>query len=202
MKTGSYIKLRKTERFNPSTTDEGRNIILEYCRECGIPTPTIIIYDGNEYILKWILREPLNGIFSLKLWETVQKFLAERFFSLLDDRYYLEDRNNPKKKFIEAHSQATAMLIVPGFLNSQAQGADLFSSKQEVRVIFSTGITYTTGEIAAKLHLSIWEIEQYQDAKEGARGYEHKKISSPDSCVRIMIATINIIKKEENLCLL
>ena len=174
-----YIKLRKTERFNPSTTDEGKNIILEYCRECGIPTPTVIIYDGNEYILKWILREPLNGIFSLKLWRTVQKFLAERFFSLLDDRYYLEDRNTPKQKFIEAHSQATAMLRVPGFLKTyQTQGADLFSPKQEVRVIFSSGITYSTGEIVAKLYLSIWDIEQYRDAKEWARGYMPKKSPS------------------------
>ena len=172
-----YITLRKTERFNPSTTDEGRNIILEYCRECGIPTPTIIIYDGNEYILKWILREPLNGISSLKLWRTVQKFLAERFFCLLDDRYYFEGRNNPKKKFIESHSQATAMLRVPGFLKTyQTQGADLFSPKHEVRVIFNSGIAYATGEIALELNLSIWDIEQYRDAKELAGVvYAHKK---------------------------
>ena len=30
------------------------------------------------------------------------------------------------------------------------------------------------------------EIEQYRDAKEWARGYVHKKIYSPDSCVRII----------------
>ena len=173
-----YIKLRKTERFNPSTIDEGKNIILKYCQERRLPTPTVIIYDGNEYILKWILKEPLNGIFSLDLWKKVQEFLSERFFSLLDDRYYLEDRNNPKKKFIEAHSQATAMLRVPGFLNSQANGF-------ETRIIFNSGIKYSTGEVAIKLDLSRDEIEQYRGTKELARGYSHKKNSSPDSCVRI-----------------
>ena len=174
-----YIKLRKTEKFNPSTIDEGQNIILEYCREHGIPTPTVIIYDGNEYILKWILREPLNGIFSLKLWRTVQKFLAERFFCLLDNRFYFNDGHSPKEKFVEAHSHETAMLRVPGFLKTyQTQGADLFSPKQEVRVIFNSGIAYTTGEIALKLYLSTWEIEQYRDAKEWARGYMPKKSPS------------------------
>ena len=173
-----YIKLRKTERFNPSTTDEGRNIILKYCQERGFPTPTVIIYDGNEYILKWILKEPLNSIFSLDLWTKVQEFLSERFFYLLDDRCYLEDRNNPKKKFIEAHSHATAILRVPGFLNSQANGF-------ETRIIFNSGIKYSTGEVAIKLDLSRDEIEQYRGTKELARGYSHKKNSSPDSCVRI-----------------
>lgn len=173
-----YIRLRKTERFNPSTTDEGKNIILEYCQERKLPTPTVIIYDGNEYILKWILREPLNGTFSLKLWKTVQKFLAERFFCLLDDRFYLNDGRSPKEKFVEAYGYATAMLRVPGFLNSQTKGADLFNSKQEVRIIFNSGITYLTSEVAIKLHLSLWEIEQYRDAKEWARGYLPKKASS------------------------
>ena len=97
----------------------------------------------------------------------------------MDDRYYLEDRNNPKKKFIEAHSQATAMLRVPGFLKThQTQGADLFSPKHEVCVIFNSGIAYTTGEISLKLNLSIWDIEQYRDAKEWARGYMPKKSPS------------------------
>ena len=106
----------------------------------------------------------------------------------LDDRYYLDDGNSPKNKFIEAHSYATAMLRVPGFLNSQTKGADLFNPKQEVQVIFNSGITYITSEVARKIHLSVWEIEQYRDAKEWARGYLHKKISSPVSCVRIIFA--------------
>ena len=181
-----YIRLRKTEKFNPSTQNEGKNIILEYCREREIPTPSLIIYDGNEYCLKWILREPLNDYHSLKLWKTVQRFLSERFFCILDDRYYLDDRNSPKNRFIEAHSDATAMLRVSGFLNSQTKGADLFNPKQEVQVIFNSGITYITSEIAIKLHLSVCEIEQYRDAKEWAKGYLHKKISSPVSRVRII----------------
>ena len=115
------------------------------------------MHDGNEYILKWILREPLNGIFSLDLWKKIQRFLSERFFCLLDDRFYFNDGHSPKEKFVDAHSQATAMLRVPGFLKTQrTQGVDLFSSKQEVRVIFSSGITYTEGEIAANLYLPIW----------------------------------------------
>ena len=173
-----YIRLRKTEKFNPSTQDEGKNIVLEYCREREIPTPSLIIYDGNEYCLKWILREPLNDNHSLKLWKTVQRFLSERFFYILDDRYYLDDRNSLKNRFIEAHSDATAMLRVPGFLNSQTKGADLFNPKQEVQIIFNSGITYITSEIAVKLHLSVWEIEQYRDAKEWARGYLPKKSPS------------------------
>ena len=185
-----YIRLRKTERFNPLTTDEGKNIILEYCQERKLPTPTVIIYDGNEYILKWILREPLNGIFSLKLWKTVQKFLAERFFCLLDDRFYFNDGHSPKEKFVEAHSYPTAMLRVPGFLKTyQTQGADLFSPKQEVCVIFNSGIAYTTGEIALKLNLSIWDIEQYnitEKLKSGQEVIAIKKIYSPLSCVRII----------------
>ena len=116
----------------------------------------------------------------------------------MDNRYYLEDRNNPKKKFIEAHSQVTAMLRVPGFQKTyQTQGADLFSSKHEVSVIFSNGITYTTGEIVAKLNLSIWEIEQYRDDKEWYGVYAHKKNISPFSYVRIITKINNKHKKEE-----
>lgn len=169
-----YIRLRKTEKFNPSTQDEGKTIILKYCRKREIPAPSLIIYDGNEYCLKWILSEPLNNNHSLKLWKTVQRFLSERFFYILDDRYYIDDGNSPKNRFIEAHSDATAMLRVPG-LNSQTRGADLFTPKQEVQVIFNSGITYITSEIAIKLHLSVWEIEQYREAKEWARGYLSKK---------------------------
>ena len=66
---------------------------------------------------------------SLGLWKKLQGFLAERFFYLLDDRYYLKDRNSPKRKFIEAHSHVTAMLRVPSFLNSNTKVVDLFTSR-------------------------------------------------------------------------
>ena len=56
-----YVRLPKTEKFNPSSIIEGKNMILKYCEDYKIQTPSVIIYDGNEYCLKWILERHFCG---------------------------------------------------------------------------------------------------------------------------------------------
>jgi len=85
------VRLPKTEKFNPSSIIEGKNLILKYCEDYKIQTPSVIIYDGNEYCLTWILKEPLNGWGAVRLWKKVQGFLAEKFFYFLDKWLYIYD---------------------------------------------------------------------------------------------------------------
>jgi len=85
-----YLRLPKTRKFNPTTKDDGLNMILDYCEAYKLPTPSVIIYDGNEYCLMWILKEPLGGGYSsVELWKKIQSFLAERFFYFLDGKFML-----------------------------------------------------------------------------------------------------------------
>ena len=177
-----YVKLYTTKKFRPSTKEEGRKIILDYCEANAIPVPSVIVHDGNHYILKWILRDPFEGKY-LEVWKQVQKYLAERFFKLLDSGYYFDDENSPKRKYIEAHTNATAMLRVPGFLNNRTVELNLFTYNEETCLIFSTGQRYGASEVAVRLYLSKWKIEQYRSAKEGCRGYSHKKKALPQVSV-------------------
>ena len=165
-----YVKLHKTEKFNPSTSEEGKNIILEHCRNHDVPIPSLIIYDGNEYVLKWLLREPLEAVY-LSLWKHIQEHLACKFFYVL---YNLMLGTDESKKYVEAHKNATVMLRVPGFLNSETPGVDLFHPKQEVRIIFSSERRYSVGEIARELRLRKSEIERYREIKAYCGGYKQK----------------------------
>ena len=173
-----YVKLYTTKKFRPSTKEEGKTTILDYCEANAIPAPSLIVHDGNNYILKWILRDPLEGKY-LEVWKQIQRYLAERFFRLLDNGYYLDDENSPKRKFIEAHMNATAMLRVPGFLNSRTVELNLFTYYEETQLIYSSGQRYSASEIAVGLYLSKWEIEQYRSAKERCGGYLLKKKNKP-----------------------
>ena len=87
------------KKFRPSTKEEGKKIILDYCEANAIPAPSLIVHDGNQYILKWILIDPLEGKY-LEVWKQVQKYLAELFFRLLDCGYYPDDENSPKRKYL------------------------------------------------------------------------------------------------------
>lgn len=169
-----YIKLYTTKKFRPSTKEEGRNVILEYCSANAIPEPSVIVHDGNQYILKWILIDPLEGKY-LEVWKQIQRYLAERFFRLLDGGYYLDDEYSPKRKFIEAHTNATAMLRVPGFLNNRTVELNLFTYNEETRLIYSSVHKYGASEMAVRLYLSKWEIEQYRNTKKRCGGYLPKK---------------------------
>jgi len=93
-----YLRLPKTRKFNPTTKDDGLNMILDYCEAYKLPTPSVIIYDGNEYCLMWILKEPLGGGYSsVELWKKIQSFLAERFFYFLDEGLYIYDEKIYRK---------------------------------------------------------------------------------------------------------
>lgn len=173
-----YVKLYATKKFRPSTKEEGRKIILDYCEANSIPEPSLIVHDGNNYILKWILRGPLDGKY-LEVWKLIQRYLAERFFKLLDGGFYLDDENSPKRKYIGAHTNATAMLRVPGFLNNRTVELNLFTYYEETQLIYSSGQRYSASEIAVRLYLSKREIEQYRSVKERCRGYMPKKKRKP-----------------------
>lgn len=101
--------------------------------------------------------------------------MAEKFFYLIDEKFYLEDNNSPKKKFVDAHCNVTAMLRVPGFLNSQTSGVDLFNSKFETQIIFSSEHHYVVGEIVFKMDLPKYSILEYRNLKEEVGGYLTKK---------------------------
>lgn len=182
-----YIKLYTTKKFRPSTKEEGRNVLLEYCSANAIPEPSVIVHDGNQYILKWILIDPLEGKY-LEVWKQIQRYLAERFFRLLDGGYYLDDEHSPKRKFIEAHTNATAMLRVPGFLNNRTVELNLFTYNEETRLIYSSVHKYGASEMAVRLYLSKWEIEQYRNTKKRCGGYLHKKSSPSSFCDKISFA--------------
>ena len=185
-----YVKLCTTKKFRPSTKEEGKTTILDYCKANAIPEPSLIVHDGNNYILKWILRDPLEGKY-LEVWKQVQRYLAERFFRFLEGGYYLDDENSPKRKFIEAHTNATAMLRVPGFLNNRTVELNLFTYNEETQLIYSSGQRYSASEIAVGLYLSKWEIEQYRSAKERCGGYSHKKSSPSSFCDKISLKERN-----------
>lgn len=178
-----YITLYTTKKFRPSTKEEGRNVILEYCSANAIPEPSVIVHDGNQYILKWILIDPLEGKY-LEVWKQIQRYLAERFFRLLDGGYYLDDEHSPKRKFIEAHTNATAMLRVPGFLNNRTVELNLFTYNEETRLIYSSVHKYGASEMAVRLYLSKWEIEQYRNTKKRCGGYLHKKVLPQVSVIK------------------
>ena len=173
-----YVKLCTTKKFRPSTKEEGRQIILDYCEVNAIPAPSLIVHDGNNYILKWILRDALEGKY-LEVWKQVQRYLAERFFRLLNGEYHLDDENSPKRKFIEAHTNAIVMLRVPGFLNSRTVELNLFTHNEETQLIYSSVQRYSASEVAVRLYLSKWEIEEYRNAKERCAGYLQKKKTKP-----------------------
>ncbi len=124
-----------------------------------VPTPSLITYDGEEYCLKWILREPITAR-HLKLWQTLQTMLATR---------YCEDYQDCKErdKFIDRHKSEYAMLRVPGFLNT--------STGQDTRVIFCSGLRYDVLEMAMKLELSKHEAERYRMVKSSTFGYQLKR---------------------------
>lgn len=173
-----YLKLPKTKKFNPSTTNDGVKMILDYCKVYKLPIPSIILYDGNEYCLAWILKESMNGCSSVGLWKKIQTFLAERFFYFLDEGLYVHDGESLTDRFVEAHCQVTAMLRVPGFLNTQTKGVDLFNAEQKVQIVFNSEKRYDTGEIVFKLRLPKYKILEYRKAKESANGYLPKKSTS------------------------
>ncbi len=57
------------------------------------------------------------------------------------------------------------MLRVPGFLNSQTKGVDLFNAEQKVRIVFYSEKKYGTGEIVFELHMPKYKILEYRKAK-------------------------------------
>lgn len=169
-----YVRLLKNEKFNPSTPSEGVNLILEHCRKNDIPKPTIIVYDGNEYCVKWVIREPLEAKY-LRLWQHLQERLAHKFFYVLNSYGLMEaEMKRRYENYVEAHKDATVMLRVPGFLNNETMGVDLFHPKQEVRVVFSSERRFSVGEFARELHLNKSEVLRYREIKADCGGYRRK----------------------------
>ena len=122
-----------------------------------VPTPSLITYDGEEYCLKWILREPIAAR-NVELWQMLQAMLARRFCKGID----FGEQDN----FVDKHKNVYEMLRVPGFLNTR--------TGQDTQVIFSSGLTYDVLEIALKLELSKHEAEHYRRIKEITLGYPLK----------------------------
>lgn len=61
--------------------DTWRHRVLMFCRDEGLPPPSLIVYSGRGAHLKWILSEPLPRA-ALPRWNLAQRLLGERLAPL------------------------------------------------------------------------------------------------------------------------
>jgi len=61
--------------------DTWRHRVLMFCRDEGVPPPSLIVYSGRGAHLKWVLSDPLPRA-ALPRWNLAQQLLGERLASL------------------------------------------------------------------------------------------------------------------------
>ncbi len=156
-----YVALPSDGRFLPSREAKGIEKILGHFKEHNYTAPSLIEYDGQTYIARWKFVEPIDVKY-LPLWKRIEEELAEKCFELVKKAKLFNHEND--YGYIKSHSDATAILPEPGFENSD--------TGQEIRVIYTTGATYTLAEIAASVFQSIEGIREYRKLQEKCGVYK------------------------------
>lgn len=157
-----YVELPSDGKFLPSSEAEGIESILGHFKEHNYPAPSLIVYDGQTYIARWTFTEPIDVKY-LPLWKRIEEELAEKCFDLVKKAKRISHYKNDYG-YMKSHSDATAILPEPGFENSD--------TGQEVRVIYTTGATYTLAEIAASVFRSTEGIREYRKLQEKCGEYK------------------------------
>ncbi|MBQ6920178.1 MAG: hypothetical protein IJQ74_07585, partial [Synergistaceae bacterium] len=144
-----FLFIRENENFYYSTAEDAREALLEHCGKNNLPTPNEIQYVVGGYYIKWNLERGYSGS-EVPLWRFIQKVLHEYFAKLGSD--------------LTVCSDATAMLYVSGFKNSDYVGFDL---SEKVITIYSNDEFYSSpNEFALRLSLNVFEISEYRKIKE------------------------------------
>ena len=154
-----YIELPGGGKILPSSEAEDIERILEYFKEHNYPAPSQIAYDGQTYIARWKFTEPIEVKY-LPLWKRIEEELAKKCFKLVNKAnrisqlsQYINDYG-----YMKSHSDATAILPEPGFENSE--------TGQEVRILYTTGTTYTLVQIAASIFRGTEGLREYRKLQE------------------------------------
>lgn len=74
----------KNPYFKKMAKEELLKVILLFCRHQNILTPSVVVYSGNGFQLKWFYEKPLIAQ-ALPRWQAVQKYLIKKFESLNSD---------------------------------------------------------------------------------------------------------------------
>ena len=144
-----FLFIRENENFYYSIAEDAREALLEHCRKNSIPTPTEIQYVVGGYYIKWNLERGYSGS-EVALWRFIQRTLHEYFAKLGSDARVCSD--------------ATAMLYVSGFRNSDYVGFDLSES---VITIYNNDEVYSSPlDFVRRLPLWIDDIKSYRKERE------------------------------------
>ncbi len=144
-----FLLIRENENFYYSIAEDAREALLEHCRQYGIPTPNEIQYTPKGYYIKWNLERGYSGS-EVPLWRFIQKTLHDYFAKLGSDLAVCLD--------------ATAMLYVSGFRNSDYVGFDL---SERVITIYNNDEVYSSPlDFVRRLPLWIDDIKSYRKERE------------------------------------
>ena len=123
------------------TPEEWANLIVEHCREKGIPLPSIIVFSGNGLHVKWLYRKAITRE-KLKRWSMLQKKLWLIFKDFGADAQAKD---------------AARVLRVPGTKNCKPGTVD-----RDVRVVYSNSEHYAFEDFAKK----IFSLSDYDESAE------------------------------------
>ena len=144
-----FLFINENENFYYSIAEDAREALLKHCRKNNLPTPNEIQYTPKGYYIKWILERGFSGD-EISLWRFIQKTLHEYFAKLGSDARICSD--------------ATAMLYVSGFRNSDYVGFDLSES---VITIYNNDEVYSSPlDFVRRLPLWIDDIKSYRKERE------------------------------------
>ncbi len=139
------LRIFNNKKFYFNDTEEAVKSLLERCRIHRIPTPNEIVCVVNGYQIQWKFTKGFERS-EISLWKFIQKKLHENFAKIGSDASICQD--------------ATAMLFVPGFSNSD------FDLCEKITTVYSNDeLCASPIEFIAELPVSISEIKEYRANK-------------------------------------
>ncbi len=139
----------------PDPDNGGVELVLDHCKEAGIPEPTLITRSGNGLHLKWVYKQVIPAA-ALPRWNVVQKFLCKAFEGFGADPASLD---------------ASRVLRLPGSMNNKPHTVD-----RQVRVVHHAPVSFSFDELAdAVLPMTREEIRQQAQAKQEKKAAQKKQ---------------------------